>query len=933
MEKLKKLSLRGKIEYIFYCMSYPFLLLFDWVSHPVKHLAEKKKQIASVIITIIMLFNMLPGTAFAVENGIVKRTICLDVQSTIVDKDGNLLTPTDGVYDMLSTEGWKWDSNTNVLTLNGVDLEVSGNCAIVLAGNTEIELIGTNSVVANDSISVQSFGNLTISGTGSVNIRGRWAGINADDQNAGGNISVAGGVVNVTSTNDSAVLAQGALSVSGSANLTANGYYCGLQANGSGITISGAVVEASSTNDAALFTKGSLAISDSSSVTAANSAFAGINAKEGITVTDSIVNAGSGVNYTAIYTPKALTLNGTSKVTANGDFRGIQAEESITIGGSAKVTVNGKNEGLASLDVNITEDAAVMVTSINQSAISGKTNLSITENANVKAIGKVCGLLAENTMILSAKNIDVYSETNYAVCNVSTDKTITIGGNLKAESSNVYAIRSFGTITADNTANITAVGGWGGIQAGGDIAFTGSTVEAVGHGDDGIYSTGMISITGGSIHAAGGEGYVAIRAKNIQTADEAAISKIDLTDMIEKNGGKTAFCDWYDFNGDQTSWTTFISRNDNELISNNTGGISNGLPEVWLAAPCTVTFDVNGGSGTNSTVNVYAGNHVSAPETVPAKNGCHFSGWYLDGVAFDFANTAVTQNITLKAQLDPHISGDDDSNCTTAITCSVCGEITTTAKTHAWDTTWTNDSSSHWHTCKNAGCTQITDSAAHVPGKAATIENAQVCTVCGYEISPKLQSKDTLTDGSSGIEVRYENGSAFEASIVLSVTSRNQAEMNQLKATVNKAAPGFVLGGLYDVKLLKDGIAFQPEGKVRVSIPLTRTMKAMKDLKMVYIDSSGNAKIISSEIKDGKIIFITDHFSNYGVIGKVKAASETNPEDEKNPKNEKNAKTVSSSPQTGDTCTTALWIVLLFISAIGLAVFSITKIRRKDYKK
>lgn len=133
----------------------------------------------------------------------------------------------------------------------------------------------------------------------------------------------------------------------------------------------------------------------------------------------------------------------------------------------------------------------------------------------------------------------------------------------------------------------------------------------------------------------------------------------------------------------------------------------------------------------------------------------------------------------------------------------------------------------------------------------------------------------SITNPESGAKIEYEDGSAFDDGVSLSVTSKPKSEMNKYKDAVNKAAPGLTLGGLYDISLLKDGMAIQPNGKVKVAIPLTGSLAAMSDVQVVYIDDNGNATVVPSEIKDGKIVFVTDHFSYYGVVGKVKTTPAT----------------------------------------------------------
>lgn len=68
-------------------------------------------------------------------------------------------------------------------------------------------------------------------------------------------------------------------------------------------------------------------------------------------------------------------------------------------------------------------------------------------------------------------------------------------------------------------------------------------------------------------------------------------------------------------------------------------------------------------------------------------------------------------------------------------------EITVTdtvqpATGHSWSTSdWKTDQDHHWRECLN-GCGEIKDKAAHIPGPAATEDDPQVCTECGYEIAP-----------------------------------------------------------------------------------------------------------------------------------------------------------------------------------------------------
>lgn len=58
--------------------------------------------------------------------------------------------------------------------------------------------------------------------------------------------------------------------------------------------------------------------------------------------------------------------------------------------------------------------------------------------------------------------------------------------------------------------------------------------------------------------------------------------------------------------------------------------------------------------------------------------------------------------------------------------------------THTADSNWLSDTSNHWHKCNSCAENVQLDIAPHTPGPEATETTPQTCTVCGYEIAPKL---------------------------------------------------------------------------------------------------------------------------------------------------------------------------------------------------
>ena len=60
-------------------------------------------------------------------------------------------------------------------------------------------------------------------------------------------------------------------------------------------------------------------------------------------------------------------------------------------------------------------------------------------------------------------------------------------------------------------------------------------------------------------------------------------------------------------------------------------------------------------------------------------------------------------------------------------------------KAHKYETEYTKDAKYHWKKCKN--CDAVTEKQEHTSSGAATEENAETCTVCGYVIHEKLQKE------------------------------------------------------------------------------------------------------------------------------------------------------------------------------------------------
>lgn len=324
-----------------------------------------------------------------------------------------------------------------------------------------------------------------------------------------------------------------------------------------------------------------------------------------------------------------------------------------------------------------------------------------------------------------------------------------------------------GTITA--TGSVSTVNGSCGIQCSGNFKMTGGRVTAKSEGVQnsssqscGISSGGSISCSSGGVLAAEGQtkamyssestspnGYTKgdktfrtydIAESNMYTVSGVnsngwANSEVKLTATSGYTISKTAngaFDSSISFTDEAGSGVFYIKKTSDGTIYK--GTISYNLDKT---AP-TISGVTNGGIycvSKSITVNDSHLKEVKDGNTVlGASNGTYTLPAGTHNItATDLAGNSTSITVTVNEAHDPN---KDDGNCATAVTCKVCGDVLTQAKSHRY--AWASGPEGHWMECQNAGCTSKTTLQRHVPGAAATEDTAQTCTVCGYTINPPL---------------------------------------------------------------------------------------------------------------------------------------------------------------------------------------------------
>lgn len=141
--------------------------------------------------------------------------------------------------------------------------------------------------------------------------------------------------------------------------------------------------------------------------------------------------------------------------------------------------------------------------------------------------------------------------------------------------------------------------------------------------------------------------------------------------------------------------------------------------------------------------------------------------------------------------------------------------------------------------------------------------STRVCSVCGETETKSVQKLGVMKDEKTGIEIEFDDeyGSGVEIKV------EEVFDGDSFKLIEN--ACGKNNSEIYDVSTIKNGEKVQPDGKVKVRIPIPAGFKTTNIL-VFYIDSTnGTATNIPATVVNGYIEFETDHFSYYAIVEKL----------------------------------------------------------------
>lgn len=184
----------------------------------------------------------------------------------------------------------------------------------------------------------------------------------------------------------------------------------------------------------------------------------------------------------------------------------------------------------------------------------------------------------------------------------------------------------------------------------------------------------------------------------------------------------------------------------------------------------------------------------------------------------------------------------------------------------------------------------------------------------------KREGNSTINkeDKTTGIKLETTTAVVPNNTILSSVTVTEQKTLDTvnkaLKDTTNKYK-------VYDINLLKDGAKIQPNGKVKISIPIPNDYNKSK-LEVYRIDSNGAKTKYNVTVNGEYASFETDHFSIYVLADATKSNSSNNQGTTNNDRE------LDETPKTGIQDITYIITAVVIISAVGI----IATIKRKQSK-
>lgn len=163
-----------------------------------------------------------------------------------------------------------------------------------------------------------------------------------------------------------------------------------------------------------------------------------------------------------------------------------------------------------------------------------------------------------------------------------------------------------------------------------------------------------------------------------------------------------------------------------------------------------------------------------------------------------------------------------------------------------------------------------------------------------------------LNDTTTGIKIETTTNVISSNVVLTSTTVTDQNVLNTVKGALKEISTKYMV---YDINLLENNVKVQPNGKIKVSIPIPSDYNKEK-LEVYRIEDNGNRIKYDVKVDGDYATFETDHFSTYVLAENTTQAGATSKGNEKD-----------DTPKTGTIGNINPLVYMTIISALGIIVF------------
>ncbi|SDI89069.1 InlB B-repeat-containing protein [Proteiniclasticum ruminis] len=138
-----------------------------------------------------------------------------------------------------------------------------------------------------------------------------------------------------------------------------------------------------------------------------------------------------------------------------------------------------------------------------------------------------------------------------------------------------------------------------------------------------------------------------------------------------------------------------------------------------------------------------------------------------------------------------------------------------------------------------------------------------------FQKSSTVYVEMSFTDEKTKVRVNAAENTYFDPNLKLVVEEvklgalKDTADKNLLTIRKNKE-----ILQVFDISLLLNNVEVQPDGIIRIYLPLSTELKnSYKDLEVIYVAEDGKITVMPSKVEGDYLVFETDHLSYYSIIG------------------------------------------------------------------